>query len=381
MRTVQLVAKEIRHSLVNFFLSFLAVAAAVALFVFFIATGDASQRETSRLMRDLGFNLRIIAATTDMDSFWDRGYSEETMPEEYVRRFADQRGLSYTHLLATLRKKIEWRGGEVVLLGITNEVTPPGKKKSPMIFAVEPGTVHVGYEIARSRGLVKGDTIEIRGKSFAVAECLIEEGSADDITIYGRLDEVQSLLGMEGKINEIKALECLCRSEDVDSIDLLRDQLAAVIPDAKVIQIRNIARARERQRLMTEGTFGLVAPFLILVCAAWVGILAMINVRNRRHEIGIMRALGFGSMRVAALFIQKAVVIGLAGAAAGFGVGTCFSLTLGPELFEVTAKAIEPAYDLLGWSLLAAPVFTAMISLIPAMLAATRDPADVLKEN
>ncbi len=381
MRTSILILKEIRHSLFNFLLSLLAVAAAVALFVFFLATGDASERETSRLMRDLGFNLRIIAASTEMDDFWRKGYSEKTMPEEYVQRFADQKGIAYNHLLATLRRTIEWRGSEVVLVGLTTEVLPPGKKKSPMIFAVEEGTVHVGFEIARRHGIAKGDTIEIRGRSFRVAETQIQEGSDNDITIHGSLADVQGLLGLEGKINEIRALECLCRDPDNESIDLLREQLERILPDAKVIQIRNIARARERQRLMTEGTFGLLAPFLILVCAAWVGILAMINVRNRQQEIGIMRALGFGSGRVAALFIGKAVAIGLVGAAAGFFVGTFFSLKLGPDLFEVTAKAIEPAYDMLGWSLLAAPVFTALSSLVPTMVAVTRDPAAVLKED
>ena len=51
--------------------------------VFFFTTSEASKRETIRLTRDMGFNLRIIPGKTDMDEFWTRGFSKYTMPEEY----------------------------------------------------------------------------------------------------------------------------------------------------------------------------------------------------------------------------------------------------------------------------------------------------------
>jgi putative ABC transport system permease protein len=381
MKMTRLIIKELLHRKVNFLLGLLAVITAVALFIFFLTTAEASKRETTRLMRDMGFNLRIISKSTDLEKFWSIGYSEDPMPEEYVHRFAKQKGISYNHLVAVLRKKIAWQGGDVLLTGISPEVAPMDKKKTPMIFSIDHGTVYLGHEISRSRNIKKGDRIELLGKSFRVESCLAESGSEDDITIYAHLQDVQELLGMEERINEIKALECLCRDPAKESKEILIEQLERILPDARVIQIKNIAAAREKQRVMTEKYFTMSIPFVIVVCAAWILVLAMMNVRERRQEIGILRALGYGSFPIAWLFLGRAALTGVAGAVAGFGIGTFMALTYGPGVFKVTANAISPAYDLMLFALIAAPVFAALCSLIPAMMAVTQDPAVTLREE
>jgi putative ABC transport system permease protein len=383
MTTFHLIFREFIHRKLNFLLSLLALLTAVTLFVSFFTTGQAAKRETTRLMRDMGFNLRIIPKNTDMNKFWTMGFSESTMPEDYVHRFASNKELSYNHLVATLQQRIFWRGQEVILTGISpEEVAPPGKKKKPMIFTIKPGTVHVGFELAHSLGIETGDEIDILGRSFTVAQLLAEMGSDDDIRIYGHLLDVQRLLGMEGRINEIKALECVCFTMSSEEFRAtLREQLAQVLPEAKVIEIQAIAIARQRQRLMVEKYFALIMPFVLSVCAVWIGALALMNVRERRYEIGIMRALGYSSSKIASLFLLKAVIIGLIGAAVGFGIGTGLAWSYGSEIFKITANMIKPVYALLGWSVIAAPMFAALSSFIPAMVAITQDPALTLREG
>lgn len=381
MTTFHLILKEIAYRKLNFLLSLLAIVTAVALFVSFFTTGEASKRETTRLMRDMGFNLRILPKETDMDKFWASGFSEHTMPEECVYRLASHEGISYAHMTATLQKKVSWRGSEAILTGISPELSAPGKPKSPMIFTVKKDTVYIGFELAHDLGIGNGDVVDILGKSFTVAQCLPESGSVNDIRIYAYLQDVQSLLGLEGKINEIMALECLCRVESKDSLTILREQLLEILPEARVIQMRDKAEAREKQRLMVEEYFALILPFVVVVCAVWIGALAMLNTRERQYEIGIMRALGHGSGKIALLFLGKAITIGAIGAVLGFAVGTGLALAFGPGVFEVTANAVKPLYGLLGWSLIAAPAFAALSSFIPAMLAVTQDPAYTLREE
>ena len=382
MTTFHLIFREFIHRKLNSLLSMLAVITAVALFVSFFTTGQASKRETTRLMRDMGFNLRIIPKETDMNKFWAMGFSELMMPEEYVNRFASHKNFAYNHLTAILQKKVSWRGTESILTGISpEEVAPPGNRKSPMNFRIEQGTVYIGFELARKLEIKKGDAVDIFGKSFAVARCLPESGSDDDIRIYGNLRDVQNILNMEGRINEIKALNCICPIPGKHSLTVLREQLTSLLPDAKVVQIQSIATARERQRLTVEKHFAFIMPFVLIVCAIWIGALAMMNVRERRHEIGIMRALGYSSGKIASLFLGKAIVIGLIGAAVGFGIGTGLALFYGTDIFKVTAKMIKPVYGLLVWSVIVAPAFTALSSFIPAMVAVTQDPALTLSEG
>ena len=390
MRIFYLIFRELIHRKVNFLLSLLAMVMAVALFVSFFTTGHASRQETTRLMRDMGFNLRIIPKQTDMSKFWITGFSEHTMPEEYVNYFANRKDISYNHLISTLQEKITWRGRQAILTGIApQEVVPPGKRKRPMTFTMEPktaytikpGTVYLGFELASGLDIKTGEEIGIMGKSFAVARRRPETGSDEDIRIYAHLRDVQELLGKEGRINEIKALECLCFDPNKDSLTILRDELERILPEAKVIEIRSIAKAREKQRLMVDSHFALIMPIVLIACAAWIGVLAMINVRERQQEIGIMRALGYGSGKIASLFLGKALMIGLVGAAVGYSIGTGLALKYGPDIFEITAKMIKPEYSLLIWSLIAAPAFAALSSFIPAMVAVTQDPALTLRKE
>ena len=107
-----LIVKEIKFRKLNFIFAVLAISLAVAFFVFFFTSNEASKRETIRLTRDMGFNLRIIPRETDMNKFWIRGYSEYTMPEDYVDRFWKFKDFSYAHLTATLHKEIIWHNKE-----------------------------------------------------------------------------------------------------------------------------------------------------------------------------------------------------------------------------------------------------------------------------
>lgn len=370
--------KEAAYRKLNFLLSLLGVAAAVTLFVFFFTAGEASRAETTRLMRDIGLNLRIIPIDTDMDRFWSTDMSDRTIPEDYVNTLAAQTGLSYAHLVATLQKKTRWRDTEVIVAGLLPEICP--HQKMPMSPTIERGTARAGFEVARKLNLRSGDEIDLLGKTFQIAAVLPESGTSDDIRIQVHLHDAQEIFGLEGRINEIKALDCVCFSEG-DALAALRRQLEPVLPDAKVLQEKAIARARFDTRLMIEKYLAFVWPFLLAVCSGWIGLLALLNVRERRQEIGIFRALGYGSGDIAGLFLGKAAVIGLAGAVAGFAAGTALALRIGPDIFRMTAHRIQPDYSLLAWSMVSAVAFTVLCSLIPAMVAVAQDPAVTLRET
>lgn len=378
MSIFRLIIKEIYHRKVNFILSLLAVTSTVAFGVSFFTTAEASKTETIRLMRDMGYNLRIIAQDTDMEFFYANGYSDKTIPADSVQKFAGQKGLLYAHLLGTLQRAIVWRGRRALLTGIAPEFSPGASKKSPMIFTIEPGTAYVGYALAEAFHVQKGETIEIEGQSFTVQDCLREAGSEDDVRILISLQDAQKIFGEEGRIGEIQALNCYCVTGGQDPLVLLREQLAKILPGTLVIQKRAIAEARTHQRELMDNYFALILPFLMVVCAIWVGTLAFLNARDRRPEIGILRALGYGSWKIAFLFLGKAVVIGAIGAVIGFALGTGFALAYGAEIFKVTFESVRPIFGLLMFSLIAAPAFTAISSFVPTAIAVTQDPAECL---
>lgn len=380
MSVVHLILQEARHRSLSSLLSLSAIVVAVALPVLYFTTGEAAKRETTRLMRDIGYNLRIIPRAADLGDFWRLGYAGSTMPETAVHRFAAQSEISYNHVIAMLQRDTEWRGTPVLVTGIAPEIAPRGKKKSPMTFAVERGTLVAGSEVTASLSLERDQTVDFLGRSFRVAQCLTETGSRDDIRVWLHLEDAQELLGEPGRINEIKALECYCKDPTVDNLERLRGELERIVPQGRVLRIEALAEAREKQRRMSERYFAFLLPIVLLACALWIGFLATLNVRERAAEIGILHALGHGWPRIGALFLGKALVLGLAGAAIGFGIGTLVALGLGPQVFATRAGQVRPLWWLLPVAAAAAPLFAAVCSLIPTVLAVTRDPATLLRE-
>jgi len=354
-----------------------------ALATAYFTTEKAATKETTRVARDLGFNLRILPRETDMDAYWFQGFSDHTMPEASVDKLASADGvfMTFNHLMASLRQKITIQDREVVLVGVAPTVTSPDKKKRPMGFSIEPGNLHVGHQVGLRLGLKAGDTLTVSGRDFNVERVMVEYGTEEDVFVYGSLKDVQALTGMEGRINEIKAIDCLCLTSDQDPASILRAELEKMLPDAKVIQDRVQADARARQRQMVQKKFAFLSPFLMTVGAVWVAVLSMLNVRERRSEIGVWRALGKGGISLGGMFLGKAVLLGLLGGLIGFWIGNVLAVNVGPGIFQVTAKAIQTEWSYLLWSIIATPVLAGAAAFIPAMMAVVQDPADTLRES
>jgi putative ABC transport system permease protein len=381
-----LIIKEIIHRKTNFILSVSAVLMATALFVAFKTAEEAFNRETIKIQLELGQNLRIIPKDTALEDFWLQGYSNHTMPEDRVLSLAALQNSGCRHLTALLQKKIMWQNMPVILTGILPELSPvDSPKQQPMTFSVESGTVYIGHELAHNLQIAQNDMINILGTSFKVAKCLSASGSSDDFRIYGHLHDIQKLLKLEGQISEIRALQCLCipspDSAQHDQMALIQKQVSRKLPDAKVVRLNAIAQVREKQRAAAEGFGAIVVPIVVLTCGAWIGILAMMNVQDRRQEIGIIRSLGYTGSKIASLLLGRALIVGMAGAIIGFFAGTALTLNFGPAIFKVTAKAIKPEFILLAWSAVCAPVFAIIASLIPAILGIVQDPADTLRNE
>jgi ABC-type lipoprotein release transport system permease subunit len=332
-------------------------------------------------MLKMGYNLRIVAGDADIGGFLLVGIPDKTMPESYLQKLAAQQSFSYNHLLATLEGKTKWRGLDIVLTGIAPEVAAPGEAKGAMTAAVAPGTAYVGYRIAEILSIHKGDLLDLNGQKLKVERCLAESGELDDMRIQCSLKDAQEILSQPGRISAIKAVDCLCFAQG-DPVATLRKEIAAILPDVQVFQAKSLADTRAKQRQMIRNIFAVLLPFVLIACGVWIGVLAIMNVRDRRPEIGLLRALGYSAVQVMILFLGKAVLVGLVGAGTGYLVGTGLGLHFGPAVFEITAKAmLRPELSLFVRACLLAPLFAVVASFIPTIIAVTYDPATTLREE
>jgi ABC-type lipoprotein release transport system permease subunit len=303
------------------------------------------------------------------------------------------------HLLPSLQHRIFWpeKKRHIILFGTRGEVPSLRQNlKEPMLLAVSPGQMVVGYEIHQALGLKVGEKVKLLGQTFTISQCNEERGNKDDITIWIDLATAQTLLNRPKQINAILALKCLCAGNDLDQI---RKQVAQILPGTQVIEegSKVITRAEARIRAGREAREAIEAekvnrahirgeqeafaavlvPIVLLASGIWIALLFLGNIRERRSEIGILRAIGVTSKKILHLFLCKALVLGLAGALLGFGLGISF------VLLRTGRADVSSLLDikLLLLALLIAPLLSLIASWIPALLASQQDPALIMREE
>ncbi len=356
-----------------------------------------------KLMLKMGFNVMILPKDQNLSDLYADDFASKYMPEEYATRLAKSRVATINHLLPSLQQKVKWpeHGRTVLLMGVRGEVYLQSAQQKPLLDAVAPGTMILGHELARSLPIKVGDQTKLMGHEFTVAKINPERGNKDDITLWINLSEAQELLNKRGLINGILALDCTC--DTVDRLSRIRAEIARILPDTQIIEYASqaLTRAEARARAAAEaqesiqrekdgraklrqereGLAAMLVPVLLVGSSLWIGLLAMANVRDRRGEIGILRALGLRSRQILLVFLGKAILIGLTGAILGFVVGR----TIGTFWSEsASAAPLHIAFfdaQLLLLVLISAPVLSALASWLPAMSATQHDPAVVLREE
>lgn len=356
------------------------VGIAVALVVVALALARAGEKETRLIQRDVGLNVLILSDKTDLAGYWARGYSDHSIPADYMDRVHDQAVAN--RLVPLLKQRVEVEGVSVLLVGIEGERFKGGQVMKPVFGKVlESGQAVVGGTIARLLDVAVGDSLSVLGHEARVQSCLTESGTVEDGTIYVSMVDAQVWLGMPGRLNEIQALECHCGEEVEDPLGLLREELAPLLPGTIVLRRQDAADARRDQRQLAEGTLALFSPLFVLLAGALIAALGALNVRDRREELGVYGALGHSPLRVATMLLGRSVVIGCTGALTGCALGEGLAQRYGPDLFTRAVTELHTGWPLWLGALLGAPLF-ALIASLPATLWCLRqDPVRLLRHG
>ena len=275
-----------------------------------------------RIMRDLGFNLRIVHRDTDMNKLY-ANFVALDMPEEYVKRLAESPQITkIAHLVATLRQMVQWEDQPRLLVGFAPEaVQTHVEQKVPMGLQVERGTVYLGASLAKD---TRSETPWRSSASHSPSDGFCRHtGQPKRISPSACIWlDAQEVLDKPGLISEILVLGCKCKT--VNRVEEITEQLEAALArgtcdrnaDASdralgSAQPRVTALPADDQRLQGKwredrrpascrrqevidrerehraqvlavlaGTNAVVTPMVVLACALWVGLLAWANVRN-----------------------------------------------------------------------------------------------------
>lgn len=417
MTTFRLVWKELFERPSQLVTSFLAIALGIAVIVSIQTMTHFSGKAVARELDNLGANVLIIPKAASVNNYYTADFEGEQMPEEYVDRITTSSLQGVDNLSPKLTFPITVGTAKVYLTGILPQkefaskptwagaggiferpkgcgfVQAPGALAAAMGTPTSPAAapaapaagarnapikelgaeeVLVGAEVGARLKLKEGSRVELHGKQFTVRQVLPETGSVDDTRVFAHLHTVQGLFGKGRVVNAIEMMGC-CKEISRGLIDGLNK----LLPDAKVVTIKQIAQTQLNTNTLMEKFSLIFLIIIVIVGAAGIANYMFSNVQERRQEIGTLMALGMVPGRIVKVFLAKAVIVGLAGGVVGYVLGTALAMVLGPRLAQVP---VLPLPLWLVWAVLISIAITVVASAIPARKAARLDPAVILRD-
>ncbi len=214
------------------------------------------------------------------------------------------------------------------------------------------GKASVGRALASKLGINKGNNIQLDGSSFEVS-AIIETGGDEDGQVFMDIESLQSFKGMTDKVSRVF----------VSALTTPMDEFA--YKDPKTMStleyekwyctgyVTSIAKQLEEvfqgssarpiwQVAQTEGKIlGKLKLLIYLLClialsasALGVSTTMIMSLLRRTEEIGLMKAIGADSTKIAVVFVSEGALIGLIGGVLGYLMSIAASKYIGMKVFD-----------------------------------------------
>jgi putative ABC transport system permease protein len=354
----------------------------IAVSVFIFAALMSLPGVVSHILRDRANSLRLV-------TYAKAGFFYQ-LPGSYARRIA---GIPHVEAVA----------GEILFMGTyrdpkdlipsaaidpdhIEEIWPDwdiARSQADEFRRVKAGAL-VGLTLMRRFHWHLGQKIMLRGTIFPTnIELTIVGtvgGTAPPVAVLFRRDYLDEILGRPGTVNLYWV-----------KVDRSRS-IAPVIADIDARFANSSAETRTESelgislsqmgswRVLLDGA-QVLAAIVIFVIALVAANTAAMAVRERRHELAVMRAIGFTRRRLLAFLVSEGLAIGVAGGLLGCG-GAWLALRFLPyasRWLGMLALVISLPLVVIVESFLAAAVIGFGSSLVPASNATRGEVADALR--
>lgn len=185
----------------------------------------------------------------------------------------------------------------------------------------------VSAAYAEQEGLKVGETVELKDHEFKVVGIVSAPlgGTASDV--YIKLDQLQKIAGMGGRVNAIYA-----RAADTDSVATAASAIEKQIDSATVTTSQTLAErvggsVVDARKLADKLGFALVIAALISSVLVAV-LLTLSAVAKRTRELGTLKAIGWSGGRVVRQVGAESIAQGALGGLIGIALGALGALAV-----------------------------------------------------
>jgi putative ABC transport system permease protein len=313
------------------------------------------------------------------------------LPESYRRRIESlphvQAVAAYSVFLATYRDPNEQLGVLAVDNDHIGEIFPDWdiSEEADHDFKSIRTAALVATNLMKVYGWKVGQTFMLRGTMYPVDLQLtivgvLNEEAAGPRIIFRR-DYMEELLGRPGTANLFWVK--LDSSKSAPEVIAAIDEMFANSPNETATETE-VALIKSQEggtlSLLLNGAKFLAAIVMFTIALVAANTAAM-AVRERRHEMAVMRAIGFTRRSIVVRILVEGLIVGVAGGALG-----CVLALLGFELLPRVSGALGPLAlamtlqpRIVAYSFLIAALIGTASGFIPATLATRGDIATELR--
>jgi putative ABC transport system permease protein len=362
---IDIVGKQLMRSKLRTGLTILGISIAILLFT---TVSSFSEGISSTVDSELKLLSGKVTITSEGIGF--ENFAQSELEEDLVDEIADISGVDRVSALVAgdVPGLGEVYGANIDDIDLFDIDVEPEEGRWPDADADE---VAFGFQYAENTDLQVGDQLEIRGKRYDIVGVIGETGSEEDTGILTTFETSKEILRKEDKVTIIMVVP-----ENVEEVESLANDLSIEFPDLQILTEKDAAREAEE----FTGSLGLTTFFLGLISAAIAALgitnVMFMSVRERRKEIGVMKALGATTGDVLSQILAEALAITLTGAIIGivisFGITGAINSAMGATMAKITTELVIEV-------LLFAIFLGVMSGILPAREAAKLQPAVVLR--
>jgi putative ABC transport system permease protein len=318
---------------------------------------------------------------------WNSASNALDLPRSYVERVGSVPGVSKTTFATFVEASDPLSAnGDMYILGVDAQtyfdVYPETSisRDELQAWKGDPNGIVVSRHIAETRGYTVGQRVQFEGKNYPGTWRFVIRGiyssnykTFEDNLIFFHWEALNDRLAGDPRRNEISFVMALVDEPRSMAISKAIEQTFA----ADRVQVRAMTERSMVGVFMSNfsgilGALNVIGGILVLSMALITLNLVVARLRERKYEIGVLRAIGFSRPRIVALFSIEALLVG----ALGGVLGVLLSLWV---IDHALGKAIEeslgsffPTFAVPEASLVFGVVLPAGLALVVALIQASR---------
>lgn len=231
--------------------------------------------------------------------------------------------------------------------------------------------IALGKTLAKNLNLDVGDYVNIRGKKYEVTCIYYEQRNENDNTAFTYLENLEEMTGKKGVVTMF-----MIRPSDINKAEEIAEEISSRINGIYATTDKNAKRSAGNFLNQMRMTTYFIGSIAMIVAGIGIMNVMMMSVRERRRQIGIMKAIGATNFQILRQILIESISISLI----GWIIALIISFLIVSQINAIVGMEIAKINSfLLFFSILFAIILGTIGGISPAYKAIKIQPTEALR--